>query len=453
MTMNKLEVRSLKRSLLYLFLAANLFFVLWTWFSHAWFYSGGNRFAAGTPSLLLLAGNLAGLLAVLLVLLQLLLVGRIRWVEQLFGLDRLTRVHAWNGRCVLTCLVLHPLLITFGHALRQSQSPLHQFMTLVRDWPDVKEALLGALLFLCVLAISSRWVRKRIKYEVWYSLHLLAYPALFLAMEHQFEVGGDLTEDSLFAFYWHALYFFVFANFLFFRFVLPVYFFVRHRFRIDRVERETEGVVSLYITGRDLDRFKIRAGQFMILRFLSGGFWMEAHPFSLSIAPNGEFLRVSIKRLGDFTAKVPNLKPGTFVTIDGPCGIFTSANATHDKFLLIAGGIGITPLRAMAEELSKAGKDTILLYGNRSESDIVFRKELDDLTSVGPLKVHHVLDDKNWPGEKGYIDRQRVARLVPDVIERDIYVCGPPVMLGKVLTVLKELKIPESQIHYELFSL
>ena len=159
---------------------------------------------------------------------------------------------------------------------------------------------------------------------------------------------------------------------------------------MDRVVRETDDVVSVYIRGRNLSCFRFAGGQFMILRFLAKGFWWQAHPFSLSCPPNGDYLRVSIKNSGDFTAKVPNLQPGTRVLIDGPHGIFTSRRSAKNKVLLIAGGIGITPLRSMANDLAVGGKNVVLLYGNRRHKDVVFQSEFDPLaarrSSDGPLR-------------------------------------------------------------------
>ncbi len=205
-----------------------------------------------------------------------------------------------------------------------------------------------------------------------------------------------------------------------------------------------------------MDTFKIEAGQFMIVRFWAPGFKLEAHPFSMSCFPDGKKIRLSIKALGDFTKKIPRLKSGTPVYIDGPHGVFTADNVQAKKVLLIAGGIGITPIRSLAEDFLCRKKDVIIIYGNRNQSLMVFAKELDELVdkSEGLLKVYPVMSmDPEWRGEKGNIDLERIKRLVSDVSEREIFLCGPPPMMKMIKTALLKMKVKISKIHYERFAL
>ena len=142
--------------------------------------------------------------------------------------------------------------------------------------------------------------------------------------------------------------------------------------------------------------------------------------------------------------------------MDGPHGIFTAAQAAQSKVLLIAGGIGITPIRALAEELACAGKEIVLLYANRDAPSIVFREELRELQRQYPnLHVTYVLDrtEKDDEGECGHIDEEKLRRLVPDVAERDVFLCGPPPMIVSLRHVLRTMGVPKSRLHDELFSL
>ena len=284
----------------------------------------------------------------------------------------------------------------------------------------------------------------------------MLYVAIGLAFLHQVSSGSDFTDHAAFRYYWYALYAFVIVNLLGYRFVRPALAFFRHRFTVTRVVPEPGDVTSVYIGGRNLERFAIEAGQFMIVRFLAKGYRWEAHPFSMSCFPDGRQLRLSIKRLGDFTRRIPELKPGTSVLIDGPHGVFTARQCAADKVLLIAGGIGITPVRSLAEELVGAGRDVVLVYGNRNGQTVVFKDELDELVARagGRLRVHYVMsDDPGWPGEKGRIDRDRLARLVPDIAGREVYFCGPPVMRKGIRAALASLGVAASRIHDERFAL
>jgi ferredoxin-NADP reductase len=275
-----------------------------------------------------------------------------------------------------------------------------------------------------------------------------------LAFNHQISIGGDFLNNAHFSAYWYLLYVFTVGNILFFRFLTPIWQYNKYDFTVDKIISETHNVTSVYITGRQLSQFKVLPGQFMIFRFLSSGFWWQAHPFSLSGRPDGEHLRISVKNSGDFTATIPSLKQGTKVLIDGPYGIFTERSAKRNKFLLIAGGIGITPIRILAQQLLEHGKDAVLIYGNRTQGDIVFKRELDEMAAKYHFPIFHVLSQQpDFTGEKGHIDKEKIHRLVPDISGREVFLCGPEGMMKNVVADLKTLKVADSAIHFEQFSL
>ena len=439
----------MKKIALYLLFIANIFVILWFWWP-----TNGSLLRGGDVHLALLAeGRLSGLLAVYFVLCQLTLIGRVKWVESVFGLDRLSRVHHWNGFFVLLFILAHPVMLIAGSAGLARVGLVHQFLEFFREYDDVANAVIALLLFLLVIATSLLIVRRRWRYETWYFTHLLTYAAILLAFGHQLEVGSDFQNNPTFVLYWYLLYIVAGGNFVWFRFLRPLLFFWRHRFYIDRVERETDEVASVYIGGRNIDQFPGQAGQFMILRFLAKSFWWQAHPFSFSQKPDGRFLRVTIKNVGDFTSNIPALKPGTLVFIDGPHGVFTEKPETKNKILLIGGGIGITPLRALAEEMIANGKDVSLLYGNRSGKNIALKNELDELAK-SRLRVNYVVsDDPSWTGIKGHVNATVIKNLVPDFSEREVYLCGPAPMMKSVRSELSKLGVQASLVHYEKFSL
>jgi predicted ferric reductase len=194
----------------------------------------------------------------------------------------------------------------------------------------------------------------------------------------------------------------------------------------------------------------------VLVRFLSRQLWAQEHPFSLSRLPDGKTIRLTIRQLGDFTNEVPHIKPGTYVAVSGPFGAFTHEQRATQKVVYIAGGIGITPIRSLIEAQVRAGeKDTsVLLYGNRSVADTVFLEELTDLAAHSNMPLHNILSDqKEYSGETGFIDKEKIARLVPDIRERDVFLCGPPPMMWGIMEQLKELGVSESQVHYERFAL
>lgn len=427
----------------------NLFVIFFFWLD-----GSGALFSSGTSGILTALGRLFGLLSVLAVLIQFFLMGRNPFLEEAFGLDKLSRVHSTSGKFAILFIIAHPILLAIGYGMSSGFGFIKQFLFFLSEYDDVDSAGIAALLFLVVVVSSLYIVSKRLKYESWYFVHLCVYVAIFYSIGHQFELGEDLLANNLFYGYWIALYVVVLGSHLAFRFLKPVYNFYKHDFYVDRVVRETTTTTSVYIKGKRLNEFIVKPGQFMIFRFLTKGMWWQAHPFSLSKPNNGEELRITVKQLGDFTNEVPNIKSGTKVIIDGPYGIFTDEFARKKKTLLIAGGIGVTPIRSLFEENLRKNKNTILLYGNRKKDEITFEKEFDGLVIGSGSKVVHILsDDPNFEGEKGRIDQEKIIRLAPDLKDRDVYVCGPVPMMNAIVKTLKDLGLKRGQIHFEKFSL
>lgn len=431
-----------------------LFWINWIIIFSFWFLGAHELLLVGVPGALIALGRLAGLVAAYMILIQFFLVGRNPLIEGSFGLDTLTRIHHNYGRIGIVFLILHPLLLVFGYSFLAGREPYLQFMRFLENSEYVFLALLGAFFFLIVAALSIHIVRSKLKYESWYIPHLLVYLAIFLSFPHQLANGGTLLLHDAFYFYWIILYALVLVSHVLFRTLRPAYLFYGHRFFVSRIVRETPSAVSVYIKGEKLDRFSIQPGQFIIVRFFSRNFWFEAHPFSLSKPHISNELRITIRELGDFTRRVKDIPLGTKVLIEGPYGVFTHTEKTLPKILLIAGGIGITPLRALVEEMGALEKDVLLLYGSRASKDIVFKEELDALGDKYCLRVIHVLSEKNEYGlEGGYINEEKINRLAPDLLEREVYLCGPVQMVDGIITVLLRLGVKQENIHYERFSL
>lgn len=430
-------------------LITNLVIILLYW----WQGSGSLAFTDLTNAMIAF-GRLSGLLAVHSILLQFMFMGRMPWLERAFGLDRLAKIHRKNGKLALSFILLHPVFLILGYSRAAGIGLWDQLLSFLVNYQYVLYAAIGAVLFIIVVISSLVIVRRKLRYESWYFVHLLVYVATFASFWHQISVGTDLLVSKTFYWYWIALYALVFVNHVIFRFSRPLYLFYRHQFTVSRITRETHNAVSIYITGKNLDRFKINPGQFMILRFFTKQLWWQAHPFSLSYIPRNNELRITVKELGDFTRQVHTVPVGTKVLIDGPYGIFTEWVRVSPKVLFIAGGIGITPIRSLMEQMVRTGSDVMLLYGNRTQQDIVFKDELEQLEQEYDARVVHVLSDEaTYEGEKGRLDAEKIKRLVPDVTTRDVYICGPIPMMDSLLETLQKLGVPQSHIHYEKFEL
>lgn len=437
----------MKRLILYAFFLLNIVAIVYFWYQ-----SASSLFSVGFEASLLAIGRLSGLLGTVLLLTQFVLISRAPWIEKLFGFDRLTRLHRTNGLATFVLISAHIPLVTVGTAGLSGNNFLEQFRLFLTTYDHIWLAAIAYAVLVMTIILSITIARKYLNYERWYFFHLFNYSVAFLALFHQVNIGTTLNTGNGFLTYWYALYIFVFSNLILFRFVAPVYAYYKYRFRVDRVEEAAADTYSIYVTGRGLARFEYEPGQFAKWRFLGKGFWKEEHPFTISSEPNGESLRLTPKAVGDYTSRLGELKVGTPVMISGPFGRLTLGRAKKRKLLLIAGGIGITPLRAMLAEVA-GNQDVILLYSAKKKSDIAFKSEIDDLAKKANVKVVYILSDETAAGyERGRINAEKLREFVPDVGKWEVYLVGPPAMMDAVEKALTDQGVPEGRIYTERFS-
>ena len=418
-----------------------------------WVVHGGIHQIGTLGGLFTAAGQITALLGTYLALVGIVLMARSPWLDQIFGLGGLAKWHRWIGFGTLWLLVGHGVFTTLGFAAEAGTSITDEISALLFTYPFVLMATVALGLMIVVGVASVRAARRKLSYETWYGIHLYAYLAVALAFVHELAVGTDFVDDRLAQAYWVGLYIAVIALVVVFRIGQPIALSLRHQFRVEAVERESPNVVSVYITGRHLDRLPVRAGQFFYWRFLAGGGWWRPHPFSLSAAPNGEYLRITIKHSGDDTRLIQRLAPGTRVFAEGPYGAFTGARRRYNRALLIAGGIGITPLRALLEEFRAAPGAITVLYRASSWDDVVFRDELEALGQGKGVKIEYLVGRRQVGSRRSHpLDARSIQSLVPDVLMRDVFVCGPETMNESVHRSLRSLGVPNSQIHAELFA-
>ncbi len=418
-----------------------------------WVRHGGLAELHSVGAVLTALGQLTALYATYLVLVQLVLMSRSPWLDQLFGMDRLAWAHRWLGFASVWLLVGHAVFTTTGWALGDRQGVLQEAWTLVTGYPFVLWSV-GALgLFVAVAVTSLRAARRRLSYETWFGIHLYAYLAVALAFAHQLVVGADFATDPVARLYWIALYVATVALILVFRFGEPVMRSLRHRLRVANVVTEAPGIVSVYLTGRRLDELPIRSGQFVIVRFLGREGWWRGHPYSISAAPNGRWLRLTVKDLGDDSRRLARVAIGTPVFIEGPYGALTAVRRTRPGVLLIAGGIGVSPLRALLEDLPAAPGMLTLIYRTSRPEDVVFRAELDAIARARGAIVHYIVGRRGSPAlPADPLAPAALAALVPDIHARDVFLCGPDPMMEAARQSLRALRVPGSQIHAERFA-
>ena len=418
-----------------------------------WWRSGGIHDIHDTASLLTSLGRITGLLGAYLVLVQLLLLGRVPVLDRVVGPDRLAAWHRRNGVTCVSLLVAHAGLLTAGYTLGDGISLPEEVARLIAGYPGVITATAALVLLVAVSLSSVVIVRRRLRYEVWYFVHLYSYLAVALAFSHQLATGTDFVGEPVARAYWYALYGLTLAALVAFRLGRPLLRSVQHRLRVERVLEIAPGVISIEIGGVGLERLRARAGQFFSWRFLTRRHWWEAHPFSLSAAPDGRRLRITVKGIGEYTTGLRTIPPGTRVIAEGPFGTFTSASRRRPRVALIAGGVGITPIRALLEEMPGAPGDITVVYRAIRPDDVILRDELDELARRRGAEVHYVIGDHRGSGADELLLAEHLQRLVPDIAERDVYVCGPPAMIEATRATLSRSGVSRRQIFTERFAI
>ncbi|MER7071187.1 ferredoxin reductase family protein [Terrabacter sp. NPDC000476] len=404
-------------------------------------------------------GRLSGLIASVLMLQQVLLMARIPVVEQAWGQDELARVHRLVGFTSFNLMVVHIVLVTIGYSAGTDLGVVATFVDQVLHSPGMLLALAGTVALVMVVVTSIRKARARLRYESWHLLHLYAYLGAGLALPHQLWTGQDFRGNVVATIFWWGLYAASLAAVLAYRVVLPVVRSRRHRLVVSEVVAESPTVTSVVMTGRRLDRLPVRAGQFFQWRFLDGPGWTRANPYSLSAAPDGRSLRITAEAVGDSSARLATLRPGTRVLLEGPYGRLHTGVRTQVRTVLVGAGMGITPLRAILEELPASPDGVVVIYRVGSQADIVLADELLDLARAKGGRVVAVVGHRNrerasWlPVDSSHLgDSEALTRIVPDIAERDVYVCGHPRWMDAVVAAAHEAGVPAEAIHSERFT-
>ena len=405
-----------------------------------------------TAGILTAIGQLTALYGTYGALIGLALMSRSPWLDQTFGTDRLAWAHRWVGFATVWLLLAHSVFTILGWAMTDERSVLDEGWTLLTTYPFVLMTTVGMGMFVAVAVSSVRAARRSISYETWHFIHFYAYLAIALTFAHQLILGADFATDPMARIYWSALYVLTIASIVVFRFGHPIRLSLRHRMRVANVVTEGPGIVSIYVTGRQLDRLPVRAGQYFTWRFLARDGWWRAHPYSMSAAPNGEYLRLTVKDLGDDSVRSSACRSAP--------GSPSRARTAHSPTSADRGVAGPARRRwhrhraAPGTPGGAAGGpgDLSLIYRARSWDEVVFRDELDTLASLRAPPSRTSSDAGAARSHPSPLGPGWIRHLVPDVIDRDVYICGPDRMMSVVGRSLRALRVPEAQIHVERFA-
>jgi predicted ferric reductase len=393
-----------------------------------------------------LVAHVCGMLAGYGVLVLLTLMSRAPLLERDVGADVLARWHGRGGRLVIILILLHAWGAVVSWADSRRESTLSALWNVVR-MPWLMAATVATVSLVTVGIMSMRAARRRMPYETWHGLHLLTYVAVALAFMHEL-AGPDLAGHRLLQIAWALLYTHTFALLFRHRLLTPLRQAGRHRLHVSAVVPEGPGVVSIEVSGQHLEELQAQAGQFFRWRFLTPDNWLTAHPFSLSAPPSRDRLRLTVKALGEGSSRLQQVSVGTWVVAEGPYGAMTAARRTRRNVLLVAGGVGITPMRALFETMPLlTGQRLTLLYRARSAQHVVFRDELDAIAAARGAEVRYLVD-----ADPECLSAPALLWHVPDLRDRDVYLCGPPALAGAVRKSLRAAGLPAEHLHEERFA-
>jgi predicted ferric reductase len=396
----------------------------------------------------------AGLIAYGLLVFQFALVSRLGPVSRSVAVDNLMQFHRQMGIAALLFALAHPLLLTGRGVAAAAWSPFSGSVL-----SQSGAVALWAAVLVVVTSVARR--RLRLSYEAWQGLHLLLSIAIVAAMllhvlAARRYASAPLMEGLLIA---YALVFL--ALMVRYRLVRPL---LLWRQPWEVVENRDVGGSTRLLTLRPLDRemLQFEPGQFCWLLTGRTPLWFPQHPISMASSAESRadgMLEFAIKALGDWSRNsVPDIAPGRRLWVDGPFGAFVPQRHAAQGFVLIAGGIGISPMRSVLQTMRdrEDQRPIVLFYAAHDWSRVVFRDELAELTRHLNLQVVYVFESPvdGWQGERGYVTPEVLGRHLPRAAQHfQYFICGPVAMMDAVERGLLTLGVPGRRIHTERFDM
>lgn len=422
-----------------------------------WVRDGGVVDLGSLGGALTSTGRITGLVASALLLVQVLLMARVPVIEQAWGQDELARVHRLVGFASFTLMVAHIVLITLGYAASGPSGLWGTIVDFTVDYPGMLLAIAGTVALCLVVATSVQTARRRLRYESWHLLHLYAYLGAGLALPHQLWTGQSFLTSTTATLTWWTLWAVAAGSVLLWRVALPLWRSWRGELRVARVDDLGGGRVAVTVAGRVAD-LRAQGGQFFQWRFLDGAGWTRANPYSLSAAPTDRQLRFTAAVVGDGSARLATLRPGSRVLVEGPYGRMHAGTRTRRKVLLIGAGIGITPMIALLESLPQEPGEVLLVHRVGTPDDLVHAEEVAAIAAQRGAR-YVVVDGHRRPGRDSWLperagalsDVEALLQLCPDVADRDVYVCGAPAWMKAFATAASAAGVPAEHLHIERF--
>jgi predicted ferric reductase len=409
----------------------------------------------GTFSINIAVG--AGFIGFSLMALEFALISRLNAAAQPFGQDALQLFHNWMGILALGLLLLHPILLIF------SGYPASCWLNPFAACGNTATVTASLSLYALILLILTSVFRQqfRLSYEVWQVMHgLLAIFILVASLVHVF-ILGRFTSTDLMKAMWLLYAVVVVSLILWYKILKPILNWDRPWEVVEnRQERGRSHTLVLKPVGHE--GFSFQPGQYAWIKKGRTPFGVGQHPISFSSSgdvPSGGQVSFTIKELGDWSGEiVPAIQPGEKMWLDGPHGVLSTDREQGMGYVLIAGGIGITPLYSMCQTMAERGdvRPVLLFYGAQDWENLTFREQLDELTKEMSLQVISLLTDppESWEGETGYVNGEILQRYLPEQYRRFVYfICGPQPLMDAMEEALPSLGVPSENVLSERFGM
>jgi len=402
-------------------------------------------------------GRATGIVAATMMMVQLLVIARVPLIEKRLGHDRAALLHGRLGRIGFIVIFVHVATLVLGYAARTNSGWWDQAWSFALHYGDeMTLSVIGFWLLIAIVVTSLAAVRAKWKYENWHAVHMLTYVVIAFSIPHQFVYGTTFSgiaataTDTFARWYWAIMWTVSVGAFLVFRWLRPLWHLARRQITVARVDHNADGTISVWMTGRGLERMHARAGQFFLFRFLAPGMWNQAHPFSLSQSPRGDVMRITVKPVGDFTSAMADLLPGTKVMAEGPLGRFTTLHRRAHGTVLIGAGSGIAPMVSLLEELDGSGPTVVILRASTPEQV----PHLDEVRALAEARgaALYLLTGRRSAGWLPQGMAARMTQLAPALVASDVYVCGPQPWVETILAEARACGTPEEQLHLEEFA-
>ena len=407
----------------------------------------------GTLSELHLKGGLAmfigsttGMVGTFLALLMVILASRVPALERTLGQHGVIHWHRLLAPWPISLISVHAVFLTISYAEVAKRGVLKEVGVIVNTFPSMVTATVALGMMVGIGIISVRQIRTRIPRESWWLIHLLIYAALILSFAHEIALGPSFVGHPLTKLGWTIAWLLAGALVVTYRIGFPLYRSIRHRLKVAEIRPEGPRVVSVILEGRHLERLAIAGGQFFEWRFMTRQMWWQAHPFTVSALPQPPYIRLTVQGVGNFSRAVGHVKVGTSVAIEGPYGSFTTFARRRSRVLFIAGGVGVTAVRSLLEDLPLKSRPLVVLRAS-SEEDLILVNEVEELVRIRKGEVHRLI------GSRDAVRLDSIVKLVPDMAKRDVYISGSEAFVRDATAMARHAGVEAQAIHQEAYSI